>query len=483
MIEVPAADRTAGAPADNVSFRDPSGRLFCHRGRVLRVVNPHGMEELEAFLATLVADRFEREGKLVGTRFLDKAEAAPLGCGFPRDARMLEHEAIPFPSYPYEWPTEMLHAAGELTLEFAEGLLGEGFGLKDATPYNVLFRGPRPVFIDLLSFERRRAGDPTWLAEAQFVRTFLLPLLAVRRFGFDTGCWLAGRRDGLDPAQVYVWLGTLERLARPWLTLVTLPTWLGASADAYDERLYRPRLVADAEKAEFIVAQLYRRLKRMLRRAAPARRADSPWSSYMDDHAHYSADDFRAKEEFVRSSLDGARPRWVLDAGSNTGHFSRMAATRGASVVSIDSDAAVVGATWRMAAEARLDILPLVVDLARPTPSMGWRNRECRSFVNRAAGHFDMVLMLALLHHLLAGERIPLDEILDLGFELTRRHLLVEYVGPTDPMFRRVARGRDALHAELTPQSFERSCQRRFDIVRKASLDGGRILFLLRKVG
>ena len=52
----------------------------------------------------------------------------------------------------------MLHAAGALTLELAQGALEEGFGLKDATPYNVLFRGSRPVFVDVLSFEAARSA-------------------------------------------------------------------------------------------------------------------------------------------------------------------------------------------------------------------------------------------------------------------------------------------------------------------------------------
>src|SRR5690349_129632 len=89
---------------------------------------------------------------------------------------ILEHERIPFPSYPYEWAAPMLHAAGRLTLDLAASLAKEGMGLKDATPYNILFRGPQPVFVDLLSIERRDPRDAIWLPYAQFVRMFLSPL-------------------------------------------------------------------------------------------------------------------------------------------------------------------------------------------------------------------------------------------------------------------------------------------------------------------
>ncbi len=81
-----------------------------------------------------------------------------------------------------------------------------------------------------------------------------------------------------------------------------------------------------------------------------------------------------------------SRPRRVLDVGANTGHFSEMAARAGASVVAIDGDTAVVGDIWRRASAEKLDILPLVVNLAQPTPPTGWRNRECPSFLDRATG-------------------------------------------------------------------------------------------------
>jgi SAM-dependent methyltransferase len=181
--------------------------------------------------------------------------------------------------------------------------------------------------------------------------------------------------------------------------------------------------------------------------------------------------------------MQSARPpKRVLDVGANTGHFSAIAARNGASVVAIDSDEAVAGAIWRRARTEKLDILPLVVNLAQPTPASGWRNRECPSFLERAAGHFDLVMMLAVVHHMLATERVPLDEIVALAAELTTDWLLVEFVAPEDPMFRRISRGRDALYAYLNADLFERIARERFDIVRQQKFAGSeRTLYLLRK--
>ena len=173
------------------SFRDPAGRLLAVDRRLTRLVTRSWLPDLEALLTSPGAQRFVELGCLVPTRLLDSEEArAVLHEARGRDllaeldgAVAIGHERIHFPSFPWEWPAEMLHAAGSLTLDLAEGLLDEGIGLKDATPYNVVFRGPHPVFVDILSIERRAPGDPVWLPYAQFVRTFLLPLLVNRSFG------------------------------------------------------------------------------------------------------------------------------------------------------------------------------------------------------------------------------------------------------------------------------------------------------------
>ncbi|HEU0011923.1 MAG TPA: SAM-dependent methyltransferase, partial [Verrucomicrobiae bacterium] len=168
------------------SFRDPGGFCFALGERILRVVSPDSLAQIDGFLTSALAQKALESRFLVSTRRLADTELQPLRAdgtfrtvvGQRAVGAVFEHETIPFPSYAYEWPPEMLASAGELTLDLAESALAEGFGLKDATPHNVLFRGPQPVFIDVLSFEKRVPDDPVWMADAQFQRTFLLPLLA-----------------------------------------------------------------------------------------------------------------------------------------------------------------------------------------------------------------------------------------------------------------------------------------------------------------
>lgn len=469
------------------SFRDPAGRVVLLPDRVLRAVRGEALADLDAFLSTPLADELTRAGSLVRTSALSEAEAAALrrepalAAMLEGAARVLEHERIPFPAYPYEWSPAMLHAAGSLTLQVAHALLGDWLGLKDATPYNVLFRGARPVFVDVLSVERREPRDATWLPYAQFVRTFLLPLLAWKKFKLPLRDVFLAHRDGLEPEELYRMTGPLERWLPPLLGLVTMPTRLGAKHDPDDQSIYAPKLVKGAEYARYILGAQLGRLAKTLEKLAP--RADrSTWSEYMKTHS-YSEERFAAKEQFVRAALAEIAPRAVLDAGCNTGFFSFLAAERrGTSVVALDYDPEVIDRVFAEARRRDAGVLPLVVDLTRPSPATGWRNRECPAFLERARGRFDLVLMLALIHHMLVSERIPLDDVLDLAAELTRDAAIIEYVDPADPMFRRLTRGRDALHRELTPVAFEAAAQRRFALVRKLE-QGTRTLYLLRKRG
>lgn len=444
-------------------FRDPDGTVFSDGGRILRAVRAAGVPKVDALLASPAAKRFVSEGRLVASRVVEqKADDAAL---------VLEHDRVAFPSFPYEWPPEMLHDAAELTLDLAEALLAEGLGLKDATPYNVLFRGTRPVFVDVLSIEPREARDPLWRPEAQFERTFLLPLIAMREFGLEPAAIFLARRDGLEPQDVLRLTSVAQRFRPSLLLPVTLPAML--SRKRQTAAMYRPRLAPSSEHARLTLEMTLRRLRRQLRRWQPEVRS-SKWTDYTS--AATGAD---VKQDLVAAELRQLAPERVLDVGCNTGTYSLLAARGGASVTAIDSDAAVVGETWRAAVREKADVLPLVVDLTRPTPGTGWRNVECASFLDRARGAFDLVMMLAVVHHMTITERVPLPEVAALAADLTTRDLVVEWVGPEDPMSVLIARGRDDL--DIGRESFEHAFSRYFDVVRSAPTAAHRVLYVMQR--
>lgn len=472
------------------SFRDPEGQVIVLEDRVLRTLAAEAVDRAGELMASEVRQRYEEEDRFVGTEKLSVEEArrALDGASLPGSLQAsdveaaLEHERIPFPNYPHEWPPTMLHAAGELTIELAQDLADEGRGLKDATPLNVMFDGTTPCFIDFLSLEERHPRDPTWLASAQFQRTFLIPLLLYERLGLQPAELLLARRDGVPPDEAYEMLAPIRRLLPPDLRLVTLPTWFGADELETGTDLYEPDLEDDPDKAAFIYERTLAKEAKRLAKLAPDRApGESHWETYLDTCA-YDEDQLAAKKAFVRSSVAGIEPDWVLDAGCNTGAFSEIAADEGASVVAVDADPAVVDRTYARARSKDLDVLPLLVDLSRPTPATGWANEETPSFLDRARDRFDCVLMLALVHHLHVTEQVPLARIVELAAHLTRDALVVEYVGPEDDRFQALTKGRDHLHADLTPKRFEAALEQRFRIVDQHPIEGmDRRLYLARQ--
>lgn len=447
------------------------------------------MPDFNTALESQTLQKFAASGNLVGVSALENSESEFLfdeienlfgikQTDFPFLAR---HETIPFQNFPYEWTPEMLYAAAILTLDLQEKLLDEGIGLKDATPYNILFRGHKPVFVDWLSFEKRDDRNPVWLAQAQFIRAFVLPLLVNKYFNLPMAQIFLSSRDGLEPETVYEMCGAARKLKSPFFSAVTLPTLLGARQKR-GGALYQNRRLDNAEKAQFILGRQLNYLRRLLAKARPNPNKTSDWAKYVGPNQHFTDKYLQTKHDFVENALREFSPPRVLDIGCNTGYFSRVAALCGASVTAIDFDPTSVGKVWQMATAENLDILPLVVDISRPTPATGWRNGECPSFLNRVDGKMDVVIMLAVIHHLLVTERIPLEEIVNLIAETTKNIVILEFVPPDDSMFKEISRGRDYLFEYLTKEVFEAACSKRFQILRVEKLaDSNRFLYLLKK--
>jgi len=240
------------------------------------------------------------------------------------------------------------------------------------------------------------------------------------------------------------------------------------------------RSVQDPDLARQILLKTLRGLLSQMREVTPAHHS-SMWSDYAETATHYSDEDHARKRSFVSDALAAARPTRVLDVGCNTGVYSRLAADTGAEVVSIDTDLQAVDRLCANLKGSGKNILPLCVDLAHPTPAAGWENREYSSFLSRCTGHFDTVMMLAVLHHLLLRNQIPMDRIAALCSNLTTRHLILEWVPPTDPKFQELLRGRGAIYTHITESAFRDAFAEHFATIDELVLVNGRTMLHLRK--
>jgi SAM-dependent methyltransferase len=451
------------------TFRDPAGSLTIEGTRAIRRIHEASRAAVLEFLASPFRTRLEERGDLIGTAVED----------LPEGLRLI-HPLVPVPAYAWEWTSSQWLAAAELTLRLGEEALSDGWILKDATPHNVLFLGSKPVLVDVLSFERLEPGSSVWLAYAQYVRTFLLPLLMRKLLHWPLTLTLF-RRDGYEPVELYRSLSWGQRLSPSALWPITLPAWLEGKQDG---GVKPPAAKKDPELALHLLKKNLRDLRQRTR-GAVHESAKSEWSEYSGALKHYTADQVAAKNGWLQEILAETRPGRVLDVGANTGEYSVLAAKAGAEVVALERDEAAAERLYRMSVEkARLglSIQTIHADLARPTPAVGWENEESTGLLARLTGRFDLVLMLAVIHHLLLLEQIPLPEILALVHRLTTRWLVVEWVPATDSMYQSLMRGRDALYGDIGEADLMAACAGRFVLDRRLTLGNGRILLLFERV-
>jgi SAM-dependent methyltransferase len=462
-----------GEPASSPhrTFRDPAGSLEVRPEGVFRLVREPYTADILEFLNGSLAMELVASGQLVSSEVL---------C-FDHEGLLLRHPRISFISYPSEWPAALWLAAAELTLNLCSQLIAGGWVLKDATPFNVLFEGNKPVFVDVLSIERMNESRAIWLPYGQFVRTFILPMLAHTQLGWPLQATRT-RRDGFEPEDIYAALPWLRRLRQPSLSSVTLPTLLARwmPKNGFNPGHVATREIDDPEITKQVLLKTLENLRKAMRRAAPTP-GSSAWSEYAETAEHYTGPDHVEKQRFVAERLDQCKPGSVLDVGCNSGVYSRIAAAAGAEVVSIDTDMRALERLCEESKGTAGSILPLCVDLAYPTPATGWENRENLSFLDRCRGHFDTVMMLAVLHHLLLSSQIPMEHIAALCSKITTRNLILEWVPPTDPKFIEVLRGREAIYKHITEEALRSVFANHFDIVKETPLSNGRILFHMVK--
>jgi SAM-dependent methyltransferase len=427
-------------------------------GAVYRALSKAGLRDWEALAATPL----RHDERIVGTEPVELDDLPEL-TGEPA-AAALRHERIPFVSHPYEWPFSMLKDAALLQLALGREALRHDLTLKDASSYNVQWRGSQPVFVDVGSFERLRPGEP-WAGYRQFCMLFLYPLMLQAYRGVPYHAWLRGSIDGIAPAEARA---LLPKLRRGVLTHVVLHARLEARhADAGEMR-------RDLKRAGFgkdLLDANLRRLEKLVRRLEykPGRTA---WTEYGTTNT-YTDEQAGRKAEFVRAAAARRAGGLAWDLGCNDGTYSRVAAEHAGYVVAIDADHATVDGLYRALGD-RTDILPLVMSVTDPSPDLGWRGRERASLERRATP--DLVLALALVHHVVITGNVPVAAFLDWLRSLDCA-LVIEFPDREDPMVQRLLSGKtEAANPDYDRETFERALGERFEIERTERI-GTRTLY------
>jgi SAM-dependent methyltransferase len=442
----------SATPIPLIGFDDVA-EVFRDGDRVLRGIYPAA-----APLYRQVLERVETHGLfehgIVRTRAASATEYPEPGFGL-----LLEHERIPFVSYPHEWPASMLLDAAQFHLRLFQELGRSGLTLKDWHPYNILFRGTRPYFVDFTSLiptERlltepylepavappllRRGNDPMavrlWaLHDWMYERYFLLPLylmaagrteLARRRMAetaLNAGGGAMRKREVLRASPVTA----LQLQLRRWRKQAAL----------------RGSVVEPARFFAAVSDELA---------ALSVRPLQSGYATYYEDkHEAFSLETsagWPAKQRTIGRILDRMSPATLLDLGSNTGWFSILAAKRGTEVVAVDIDEACAEILYLRAKQAGLPIQVVVVDIAAQQPPVYPRplpHEPARQLSRTATPLFsrlqervrcDLVLGLAISHHLVLGHGKTFDALVQMLSPLVGKGLVIEFIALNDHVVR-----------------------------------------------
>jgi len=453
-------------PLSAVSFRDPGGFVYEDQGCILRQVN---------FLAREHYDQLMKSGlyrELTERRLLiahDEVDALPRVSATAY--RVIRPEPVSLISYPFEWSFSQYKDAALLTLAVERHALRRGMSLKDCSAYNVQFHEGQPILIDTLSLEQYHEGWP-WVAYRQFCQHFLAPLALMSLTDIRLGQLCRTNLDGI-PLDLATRLLPWRSRVRFGLSLHLHLHGLVQHSDAQTRKSGSPGRFSQSAMLG-LIASLESTVKGLSWK--PGR---STWVSYSKEST-YSPDQSDQKRRIITAFLEAARPASVWDLGANTGNFSRLSSDRGIPTVAFDFDPACVEVNYREVKKRQeTKLLPLLVDLLNPSPACGWVNRERTSIFQR--GRPEMVLALALIHHLAITGNLPLENIAEFFSDLAP-WLVIEFVAPDDSQVQRLIAQRRGVHHPYDQTRFETCFNRYFSIQEiRPILPGRRILYLMRR--
>ena len=457
---------TSNFSKENSSFRDPSGFLFYENGILFRQINKSYEKHYLKLMSSGLYDELISKNLMISHEDVDMSVKSLDGF------KIIKPEKIQFISYPYEWSFSQFRDAAILTLEIQKIALKHNMILKDASSYNIQFKNNHPIFIDSLSFEEYVEGQ-TWNAYGQFCRHFVAPIALMSNKDIRLQQLLRIHIDGI-PLDLASKLLPIKTLAM--FSLISHIHFHSKSEKKYSSKKINVKKINMKRRSfEGLIENLLSGIKK-----SKLKLEDTEWGDYYDD-TNYTNESFNKKQKIVKEFLNLSNPDVVWDLGSNTGIFSRIASETCSTVISFDIDPLAIEKNYLYLKNKNIkNILPLLMDLANPSGNIGWDNNERMSLINR--GPTDMILALALIHHLVITNNIPLDRLVNFFQKLTR-YLIIEFMPKEDSQISRLLVSREDIFKNYDKQNFENEFSKKFNIIKTVNIKNTlRTLYLMEKI-
>ncbi len=447
------------------SFRDPSGFIFYQNDVLYRQINKSYEENYKFLIKSGLYENLVQKELLIPHEEVENENKTEDGF------IIIKPERIPFISYPYEWSFSQLKDAALVTIQIQKIAKKHNMMLKDASAYNIQFKNGKPIFVDTLSFEKYVNGEP-WKGYKQFCQHFFSPLALMSNKDIRLGQLSRIYIDGIPLDLTSALLPMRTKTVFSLLTHIHLHA---KSQKHYEgKKIDMKKRKLSSRSLEGVIESLHSGIKKM--NWIPR---GTEWGDYYSD-TNYSDISFDEKKKIILEFLKKYKPKMVWDLGSNTGIFSRIASELGIFTVSFDIDPVAVEKNYRECTDKQeTKILPLLLDLANPSGNIGWSNNERLSFMER--GQADVVMALALIHHLVISNNVPLKKLAKF-FSKICKFLVIEFIPKTDSQISRLLVTREDIFTDYTKENFELEFKNYFTILKSIDIiDTKRTMYVMEK--
>jgi len=230
------------------------------------------------------------------------------------------------------------------------------------------------------------------------------------------------------------------------------------------------------EKQKVLLDSLYNTIK-----ALNWQSGGTEWAQYYNE-TNYSQEAFDNKHEFIKNSFlsISPTPKIVWDLGANNGEFSRFIGGYEVLSVAMDSDPTAVEQNYCLSKKEKNPfMLPLLIDFINPSPALGWSSNERSSLLER--GPADMVLALALIHHLSLSNNVPFYKLAEF-FSQIGSWLVVEFIPKTDSQVKKIIHNRRDDLDWYSRDNFEKEFEKLFSVINKIKIkDSDRVIYFMKK--
>lgn len=447
---------------ETFSFKDYSARVFKQKDVFYRAILPAYEVEYNYLMKSGLYE------ELIQSKLLNPHQEVELNTEI-RAYKILYPKQIDFLTLPFEWCYQQWRKVLLAYLEINLISLKYGMILKDATPYNFCLSEGKALLFDTSSFAFFKEPN-FWIAYRQFCEEMLGPFALMHYRGMLWGRLTLASQHGMPldfisqnlPIKSYLNLSCLLHLHLHAKSYQKLGVQKDNSKGFTKEKL----------KEVFLL------IKRTIHKWDNYHQYPNYWSEYYD--IDIETDEYlQDKQQTVKSYLQSLDVKSVLDLGANTGKFSELSCNYAERVIALEFDDKCVDKLFKSIEETgNMKLHTLLGDLSQTSPDFGLLGKEHPSIFKRAKS--DIVLVLALVHHLALTKMIPFELITDLVYEFSNRYVLIEFIEKSDRKVTLLLQNNPKYYP--SKEEFELIIQQKFRLLKQKTLEKSfRTLYLLEK--